>query len=290
MCLEEEVDGFTFMPAGSIHIKPDRISPKSSVEMGQDLPKTLPISSFCPNHPETSQKRCHPSRQVKTLLVLARRRDAKRKASLDPAPSQSGMQAKPRLILKNHRLPWPQILKFFLTPGETASLLPPGLEDTNNRLVLNDIPVGASISEPAGLSSSIHTDVLGVRRGWDRPIEPGLAQNLGATFPNAAPPPGRSGALIVTAALGSACSSGLSSRPNLPPGSNDSSSSGLSQERGPSIQGVALPLSKEAPQSSTPAKRREGPWQKLPGFPGSPPDFEYRLAPYRHINIDRTNL
>ena len=287
MCLKEEVDGFSFVPAGSIHIKPDRITPNSSVEVTQDLHETLPVSSLCSNHPEASQKRRHPPRQIKTLLVLARRRDAKTMSSLDPPPSQPGMQAKPRLILKNYCLPRPQILKFFLTPAETASPLPPGLEDTNNWLVLSDIPAGASISGPAALSSSIHTDVLGVRRGWDHPIESGLSQNPAATVLNAVPLLGRSGASIVTAGPGLACSLGLSSRPNLPPGSNDSGSCGLSQEREPSIQVAALRRSKEAPQSSIPAKRREGPWQKPPSFPGSPPDVEYRLAPCQQFNINR---
>ena len=290
MCLKEEVDGLSFMPAGSIHIKPDRISPKSSQEMSQDLHEPLPVSSLCPNHPEASQQRRHPPRQIKTLLVLARRRDAKGMSSLDPPPSQPRMQAEPRFILKNHRLPRPQILKFFLTPGETASPPLPGLEDTNNWLVLNDIPIDASISGPAALSSSIHTDVLGVRPGWARPIEPCLGQNLGATFPNAARLPGRSGALIVTAAPESACSSGLSIHPSLPPGPNDLGSCGLSQERGPSIQAVALRRSKEAPQSLIPAKSRECPWQKPPSFPGSPPDVEYRLAPCLQFNINQTKM
>ena len=163
MCLKEEVDGFSFMPAGSIQIKPDRISPKSSVEMSQNLHESLAVSSLCSNHPEAPQKRRHPARQIKTVLVLARRRDAIGMSSLDPPPSQSGMQRKSRLILKNHRLPRPQILKFFLTSGGIASPLPPGLEDRNNWPVLADIPIDASISETAAPSSSAHIGASGVR-------------------------------------------------------------------------------------------------------------------------------
>jgi len=290
VCSKEKVDRFSFMPTGSVHVKPDRKTLKSSVEMAQNLHEPLPVSSLCPNHPEASHKRRHPARQIKTLLVLARRGDAKEMSSLCPSSSQAGMQTEPRFILKDHRLPRPQILKFFLTPGEIVSLLPPWLEDKHNWLVLNDIPVGASISGLAALSSSSRTDVSNVRLGWGRPIEPGSGQNLVATFLNAVLLPGRFGASNVTAAPGSACSSRPSIRPNLPPGSNDSSSCGSSPERGPSIQVAALLRLKEAPQSSTPAKRQEGPWQKPQDFPGSPPDDEYRLAPYRQSNINRPNM
>ena len=170
MFSEEKVDWFALMPAGSIDIKPDRIPPKSAIEMSQNLHESLPVSSICTNHPEAPQEWCHPPRQIKTLLVLARGRDAKRMSSLNPPPSQSGMQAEPRFILKNHRLPRPQILKFFLTLGEIALPLVPGLEDRNNWLVLADIPIDASISESAAPSSSAHIVALSARPAWDRPI------------------------------------------------------------------------------------------------------------------------
>ena len=91
MCSQEKLDRFALMPAGSIDIKPDRIPPKSAIKMSQNLHESLPVSSIRTNHPEAPQKRCHPPRQIKTLLVLACRRDAKRMSSLDPSPSQSGI-------------------------------------------------------------------------------------------------------------------------------------------------------------------------------------------------------
>jgi hypothetical protein len=218
---EEKVDRLAFMPAGSVHINPDRVIPKSPIEMSQDLHEPLAVSSLCTNHSEAPEKGRHPPRQIKTLLVLARCRDAKRMSSLSPPPPQSGMQAEPCFILKNHRLPRPQILKFFLTPGEIVSPLRSELEDRNNWLVLADIPIDASISGPVALASSTRIAALSARLAWDRPIEPGLGQILEATGLNGAPLPGQSGASRVRAAPGSACSSGRSIHPNLSPGSND---------------------------------------------------------------------
>jgi hypothetical protein len=279
MRLEEKIDRLAFMPAGSVYIKPDRVIPQSPIEMSQDLHEPRPVSSLCPNHPEASQKRRHPPRQIKTLLVLARCRDAKRMSSLSPPPPQSGMQAEPCFILKNHRLPWPQILKFFLTPGEIASPLRHELEDRNNWPVLADIPIDASISGPVALASSTRIVALSARPAWGRPSEPDLGQILEATGLNGAPLPGQSGASRVRAAQGSACSSGRSIHPNLSPGSNDLSSCASSPKREPSSQASVLRRLKEAPQSSTPAKRRECPSQKRPSFPGSRPDDEYRQVP-----------
>jgi hypothetical protein len=287
---EEKVDRLAFMPTGSVHIKPDRVIPKSPIEMSQDLHEPLPVSSLCTNHSEAPEEGRHPPRQIKTLLVLARCRDAKRMSSLSPAPPQSRMQAEPCFILKNHRLPWPQILEFFLTPGEIASPLRPELEDRNNWLVLADIPIDASISGPAVLASSTRIVALSARPAWGRPSEPGLGQILEATGLNAAPLPGQSGASRVRAAQGSACSSGRSIHPNLWPGSNDLSSSASSPKRGPSSQASVLRRLKKAPQSLTPPKRRECPSQKRPSFPGSPPDDVYRLAPYRQFSISQPRM
>jgi hypothetical protein len=290
MSSEKVVDRLAFVPAGSVHIKPDRVVAKSSIEMSQNLHEPLPVSSLCPNHAEASQKRRHPTRQIKTLLVLARCRDAKRMSSLSPPPPQSGMQAEPCLILKNHRLPCPQILKFFLTPGEIASPLPPELEDMNNWLVLADSPIDASISGPVALASSTRSAALSARQESDRPSEPGLSQTPEATGLNAAPLPGPSAVSGVTAAQESACSSGRSIHPHLPPGSNDLSSYASGPKHEPSIQASVLRRSKEAPQSSTPAKRQECPSQKRPGFPGSPPDDEYRQVPCRQFSTNRPRM
>lgn len=283
---EEVVNRLAFMPAGSVHIKPDRVVAKSPIEMSQNLHEPLAVSSLCTNHPEAPKKGCHPPRQIKTLLVLARCRDAKRMSSLSPPPPQSGMQAEPCLILKNHRLPWPQISKFFLIPGEIASPLRPELEDRNNWLVSADSPIDASISGPVLLASSIRSAALSARRAWARPSELGLGQIPEATGLNAAPLPGRSAALAATAAPESACSSERTIHPHLPPGPNDLSSCASGPKRGPSIQASGLRRLEEAPQSSIPAKRQECPSQKRPGFPGSPPDDEYRRVPCRQFSIN----
>jgi len=258
--------------------------------MTQILHETFPVSSLRADNSVASQKRRHSTRQIKPVLMSAGGGNAKRLSSLRPSPSQAGMQSKPRLILKNHRLPRPQILKFFLTPGENASLLPPELEDMYNRPVLSDIPVGVSRSGLAALSVSNRTGALSVRLGWGPPHEPGLGQNLGAIALNAVPLPAQSAASTGMGALVSACSLMPSTLPCLPPGSNGSSSYASAQKPGPSSQAAALRRSREGRQSSTSTTPRGGPWQRPPGFPGSPPDDGCRQAPHLQFKIDWSKL
>jgi len=260
------------MPPRAIDIKPDRIAAKTPVKMPQSFHEAFPVSSFRTDDPVTPQERSHPTREIKPLSMLAGRGDAKRMSSLGPSPSQSRMEGEPRLILKDHRFPRPQILKFFLTPGEIASLLPPGLEDRHNWLFLADNPVGASKLELVALSVSNHSGVLSARRESVRPSETGSSQNLEGIALNAVPPPGRSAGSAGTGVPGSVCSSGLLTRRHLPPESIDSGSYVSALKPGKSSRAVAPRRLKEGRQSSTPSKPRACPWRRPPGSPGSPPD------------------
>jgi len=178
MGVKETIHRFPLMPPGSIQVKPDRIAPKTTIKMTQDFHEAFSISTVCPNNSITAQKRGHPTRKIEALLMLAGRRDAIRMSSLRPSSPQSRMERKSRLILEDHGLPRPQILKFFLTPDEIASHRSPALEGTHNWPASSDIPVDASRSELAALSSSIRTDVLSARPAWARPSEPGSGRPL----------------------------------------------------------------------------------------------------------------
>jgi len=287
--LKETVYGLSLMPPSAVHIKPDRIVPEPSIEMTQSFHETFPISPLRTDNPEAPQKWSHPTRKIKPLLVLAGCGDAIRISALGPPPSQSRMQGKSCLILKDHRLPRPQILEFFLTSGEIAWLLPPGLEDRHSWPALTDIPVGASKPGLAALSVSGRTGALDARPGSDHPNAPGSGQNLGAIFLNAVPLPERSGASAGTGVRGSVCSLGRSIRLHLRPGSIDSGSSASVPKPVLSSRVAAPRRSEEWRRFSTPSKPPGGPWPRPLGFPGSPPDDEYQLVPYQKHNIKQTN-
>ena len=287
--LKKTIHWFSFMPPCAIDIKPYHIAAKTPVKMPQSFHKAFPVSSFRADDPVAAQERSHPTREIKPLLMLAARGDAKRMSSLGPSPSQSRMEGESRLILKDHRFPRPQILKFFLTPGEIASRLPPGLEDRHNWLFLADNPVGASKPGLASLSVSGHSGALSVQRGSVRPSETGLGQNLEGIALNAVPPPGQSAASAGTGVPGSVCSSGLLIRRHLLPGSIDSGSCASALRPGTSSRAVAPRRSKEGRQSSTPSKPRACPWHKPPGSPGSPPDDGYRQVPYLQFNTTQAH-
>ncbi len=288
--LKETLHRFSLMPSCPINIKPNHITAQTPVEMSQDLNKPFPISPFRANHSVASQKRRHPTRNIKPLVMLAGGRDAKRMSSLGPPPSQPGMQGKTRFILKNHRLPRTQILKFFLTRGETASLLPPGPEDTNNWPVSSDIPADASTSGPAAPSVSTRTDVLSARPRWGHPTGPGSGQIPEAIALSAVPPLARSGESAETASLVWACSSKLSTPRHSRSLSSDSSSCASDPRPWLSSPAAVLRRLKAGLQSLIPSTPPGYSWQKLPGCPGSPPDAGYRSVPYSQFNINQPNM
>jgi hypothetical protein len=212
MLLKETVHRFSSMPPRAIYIKPDRVAAKTPGKMPQSFQEACPVSSFRTDDPVAPQERSHPTREIKPLLMLAGRGNAKRMSSLGPAPSQSRMEGESRLILKDHRFSRPQILKFFLNPGEIAARLPPGLEDRHNWLFLADNPVGASRPGLAALSFSRQNGALSARPESVHPSATGSGQNLEGIALNAVPPPGPSVVSAGTGVPGSVCSSGLSIR------------------------------------------------------------------------------
>jgi len=172
------------MPAGSIHIKPDGMPFKSSVEMTEHLEETLPISSFCLNHPIPSEQGSHPARNVEALAMLTGGGDAKTTSLLSPPSTQSRVQRKACLVLEDHRLLWPQRLKFFLKPSQTSGPLWLSLASKNNWPASDGIPGDASNSEPALLLKLSRTVALNGSPPWGRPTELDSAQTPEATSPS----------------------------------------------------------------------------------------------------------
>jgi len=160
--MQKPVNQLSLVPPGTVHVEPDCIASETPIEMAKDFHKAFPIPSSCADDSITAQEGSHPTRKIKSLTMLAGCRDAKRMSHLCPSPPQPGMQSKSGLILEDHCLLRTQILKFFLTRGQTASPLPFSPGDRRSPPFLNDIPVDASSSEPVELSISGHIDASSV--------------------------------------------------------------------------------------------------------------------------------
>lgn len=178
------VHGLALMPTSSIHIKPDRICPQASIHMAQDFQKPVSVAPVCSDHAMSTRKRCHPARNIDTMLMLAGRRNAKTLPFFGPNPPQPRMQAESGLILEDHGLPRTQILKFFLTPGETAWRPPLWLGGTYNRCVSSDTRADASSSELAEPSASSQIASSSGRPESARPNSPALVQTPGVIAPD----------------------------------------------------------------------------------------------------------
>jgi len=172
------------MPAGSVHIKPDGISFKPSVEMLEDFEESVPISPLRLDHPIPAQQGGYPARNVQTVLMLTGGSDTKTPSSLSPPPTQSRVQAKTSLVLEDHCLSRPQRLKFFLKPSGTCGPLGSLLAGKSSLPASDDIPGDASTSEPALLLRLSRSVVLSGPPQWGHPTGRDSAQTLEATSPN----------------------------------------------------------------------------------------------------------
>ena len=172
------------MPAGSIHIKPDGMPLQSLVEMTEDFEETLPISSFCLNHPIPSQQGSHPARNVQALVMLTGGGDAKTPSLHSPPPTQSGMEAKACLVLEDHRLLRSQRLKFFLKSSEISGHLRLSLVSKSNWPASGGIPDDASSSGPVLLLRLSQSVALNGSPPWGHPTGLDSAQTLEVTSPS----------------------------------------------------------------------------------------------------------
>ena len=259
---KKAINRFSLMPPGSIPIEPDCIASEAPREMTKDFHKAFPIPSGRADNPITSQKRSHPTRKIKSLIMLTGRRDTKRMSHLRPSPSQPRMQSESCLILEDDCLPRPQILKFFLSRSETVPPLPFGPEDMYNWPVLNDIPTDASSFGLAGLSFSNHIGALSVPPESGRPNALDSTRTLEEIAPNGPRPARQSEELIEKAFPVESCPLKLLNPSHLQRGPIDLDSFGSNPKRPQSTPAFDLPRSREGQRSLALSLHRESPWQK----------------------------
>jgi hypothetical protein len=147
------------MPASPVYEQVDRVAPQTPVQVCQNFEKSFPIPSFRPNYPEPTQQRGHPSREIQPSLMLAGRGHTEPSSNLSPTEIQTRVQAKPRLILKNHGFLGTQASQFFLKPCETVWPPPSEPEDSHNSLSSVDTLTGACNAALALPSAIVQTAV-----------------------------------------------------------------------------------------------------------------------------------
>lgn len=186
MALQKKPDLFSFMPFSPIYIEIDNKSTELFQHMLQHLQESL-LVTFCSAYQAfPSQQRRYPAGQIKPLAVLAGCSDFEPLTFLSPASSQTGMQAKAGLILKNDGFIFLEVVQFFLTPGENGEHLLSEPEDKYSRLFSGYIPGNAASIVPVALSTLSQTVVLSEPPEWDHPNQLLLDQILKAAFPNGA--------------------------------------------------------------------------------------------------------
>lgn len=252
VCSYKEVNLFSLMPSGPIHIQPDGEASQVATEMFQASNKSFPVSTRRPDHSPSAQKRSDPSKQVQSLAMLTRRRNPQASSPLCPPYPQTRVQGKACFVLKDDGFLRAQISEFFLTPDGSASLLRSSPEDTYSLPASVGILTGASRTapdEPSGLS---RTDASDGPRGWGRPIGPSGAQMLQETsldLPLTAFAPLASNVAGVPTAS-------RAPKPlfhdRLPDASRDSSSDALSPARRQSTPDAGPPVPATEPRSLFP--------------------------------------
>jgi len=217
--------------------------------MFQDLQKALAIPLVGSNDTTTTQKRGHPARKIQSLSMLTGRRNLKRLATLCPSPSQTRMQAKACLILKDNCLVWLKAPEFFLKTDESAWHPQNGLEDKGNWHASSYNPTDASntaLGGPLNLYQNISSNGQPTS---DHPSQHETSQSpedfspndppVSQKAPRSAAPDGQLEVLV-----------GESRRPARSlPESTDSGSCGLDPIRGLSIPNAGPPIPAKGRQS-----------------------------------------
>jgi hypothetical protein len=181
---QEHLDLFAPMPAGTVGIEPDLVSPQSLVKALQTEKEALAIPLGMTVQPRFPQKRRDPAEDIQPHPMLARRWNPKPLTTFGPAHAQPRMKRKARLILKHHGLLRSQIFEFFLRPEKTSGPPQTGLEDRHNCCALDDIPNGASTS---GLGGPLALSQTGVSCGRPASVHPsglGLGRTPAETVPD----------------------------------------------------------------------------------------------------------
>jgi hypothetical protein len=239
------------VPACTIHVKPDRVTSQSAVKMCERLHKALPIASRHGNHAAPPQHGCHPPGKIEPRMMATRGRNPQPLAAFRPTSSQAGMQAEPRLVLKDHRLTPTQAPKFFLGCAETCELLRRWLADNCSWPASAGSPTDASSIGPVGPSDLFPIDASSRSPASARPTGRDLARRIGVTSPSPSPKLCSKQASTAMGALACEAASRRRRPERLHDESNGSSSSASVPGPGRSSPGADLRESGVAPQSLT---------------------------------------
>jgi len=257
------------MPASSIYEQVNGVAPQTLVQVGQNFEKSFPIPSFRLNHPIPTQQGGHPSREIQPSLMLAGRRHPEPLPNSSPTETQTRMQAKPRLILKNHGFLGTQAFKFFLKPCQTAWPPPSEPEGKHNSLSSVGTPTDASNAALASPSALVQTAVSGVWPPWTHPNAHDSIQTPSGSSLNERPVPSAYRKLVEPADLTGLGAEVPINHPHLSRESTGLGSSGLPPE-------PRLPILASAPQLTTIKQqslfrpKRQGRFgRKLKGSPSS---------------------
>ncbi len=264
MSLQESQNGFSTMPAGSVHIQKYPITSELFVERLQDLKKTFAIAFGCSDKTVSTQKRRHPSRDIEPLGMLARGRDSQTNTFLCPAPAKFGMKRKTGLVLKDNSFTRSQILKFFLKLSRIDGLGISWPEDKHDRRVSTDTPTGASTSGLGGPSKRFQSAASGESQELVHPTESWEGRIDRETVPGARLASDVPRPLNEPAVQGGVLVPGLSNQFRLPHESSDLSSCGLVPRLPLSKQAFGLPKPRGVPLSLFRSRLRES------GRPGPP--------------------
>jgi len=122
MGLQEPLDLLPSMPAGPVHIEPDRVARQSAMEMPEGLQEPGSIAAGRFHHAVATQEGGHPPREIEPLPMLTGGGDPQALPPFRPAPAHAGVQGEPGLILEDDGLLRVQLREFFLAPAESAGL------------------------------------------------------------------------------------------------------------------------------------------------------------------------
>ena len=100
MFFQELPNRIALMPACSVHIQPDSVAAKSTIQVLRYLEKSISVTTFRLDHPYAAQNRSHPAGNIQAFLMLAGCRNLQPFANGRPTPAQPGMQGKAAFILK----------------------------------------------------------------------------------------------------------------------------------------------------------------------------------------------
>ena len=257
--LYESSNLLPFVPFCAVHIKPDLITSKPTIEMLETIKEPFSVSLRTSQDSASPQKGCNPTKEIQPVAMLACRRDSQPLAHLAPSYPKTGMQGEARFILENNRLFSFQGPKFFLTSGETFWHPRSGLAGSYALLASSGTPVDASITEPGVPSDGFQIDSSSGPPRLGHPNGLDLCQTPQETSPDALPIHGEPSLSFELVARVSLQALGMPSLAHLPCASTSSSSGALNQALRLSIPDADPPMSAEEPQSLS--------QQGLPGFP-----------------------